>query len=327
MSFTWSRMGRWSNNVWRSLTIAAAVASGVAGVAQAHRGRPDDADRLQYAVVNGVKLAYRAEGRGIPAVFVHGESHTHELWSRQIDAVRGKYLFVSYDRRGHGQSEAPLTGYSPLANAEDLNGLLSFLGLADAHFVVSSRGGAVILQFLRLYPQKVRSIVFADATIALAALSDTFQAAVQRYSAPPPSLDEALRQREARKRSSFYSVANARPDVKAVLDRMIDQYSPRVAMNPRQALDQVSSMDIGPWNEREFPDMKRLAKPVLLVVGEKTDPYFVDGARKALREWPNARMETISGADHLLALEAPEVFNPLILDFFAAVDAPPTRGR
>ena len=27
--FTWSRMGRWSNTVWRSLTIAAAVASGV----------------------------------------------------------------------------------------------------------------------------------------------------------------------------------------------------------------------------------------------------------------------------------------------------------
>ena len=149
-------------------------------------------------------------------MFVHGESHTHELWSRQIDAVRGKYLFVSYDRRGHGQSEAPITGYSPLANAEDLNGLVNFLGLADAHFVVSSRGGAVILQFLRLYPQKVRSIVFADATIALATLSDTFQAAVRRYSAPPPSLDEALRQREARKRSSFYAVANTRPDVKAV---------------------------------------------------------------------------------------------------------------
>ena len=97
-------------------------------------------------------------------------------------------------------------------------------------------------------------------------------------------------------------------------------------MNPRQALDQVSPMDIGPWNEREFPDMKRLAKPVLLVVGEKTDPYFVDGARKASREWPDARMETISGADHLLALEAPGVFNPLILDFFAAVDAAADAG-
>jgi pimeloyl-ACP methyl ester carboxylesterase len=98
-------------------------------------------------------------------------------------------------------------------------------------------------------------------------------------------------------------------------------------MNPRQALDQVSPMDIGPWNERDFPDMVRLAKPVLLVVGEKTDPYFVDGARQASRAWPGARMETIGGADHLLALEAPETFNPLILDFFAAVDAAPNAAR
>lgn len=316
-----SRTGPLSNSAWRALGVAAAIVCGLSAAAQEHRGPAADADRLQYVLVNGVRLAYRAEGRGVPVIFVHGESHTHELWGRQIDAIREKYLFVSYDRRGHGQSDAPITGYSPVTNAEDLNGLMNFLGLADAHFVVNSRGGAVIMQFLRLYPQKVRSIVFADATIALADLSDTFRAAVQGYSAPPPSLDEALRQREARKTSSFYGIARTRPDVKAVLDRMIDQYSPRVTMNPRQADDQVSSMDIGPWNDREFPDMTSLAKPVLLVVGEKTDPYFIEGARKAARAWPVARLETIVGADHLLAIEAPEIFNPLILEFFGSVDA------
>ena len=314
-----SREARWSSGR-PVLAIALLVGTGASIRSSQYRGQAGDADRLQFVVVNGVRLAYRAEGRGVPAVFVHGESHTHELWSRQVEAVRAKYFFVSYDRRGHGQSDDPITGYSPTAHAEDLNGLMNFLGIADAHFVVNSRGGAVIMQFLRRYPAKVRSLVLADATIALADLSETFEAAVRRYSAPPPSLDESLRQREGRKASSFYAVARTRPDVKAVLDRMIDQYSPRVAMNPRQAEDQVSSLDIGPWNEREFPDMARLAKPVLLVVGEKTDPYFIDGARKAAAAWPRSRLEIITDADHLLALEAPEVFNRLILDFFAAVD-------
>jgi pimeloyl-ACP methyl ester carboxylesterase len=67
--------------------------------------------------------------------------------------------------------------------------------------------------------------------------------------------------------------------------------------------------------------MTQLRKPVLLVVGEKTDPYFIDGARKAANAWPRARLEVIPGADHLLALEAAELFNRLILDFFAWVDA------
>jgi pimeloyl-ACP methyl ester carboxylesterase len=313
-------MAPFSNSRWRAIGLAAVVC-GASAAAQQHRGPAGDADRLQYVVVNGVRLAYRAEGRGVPVIFVHGESHSHELWGRQLDAVSAKHFFVSYDRRGHGQSEDPVTGYSPVANAEDLNGLLNFLALPDAHFVVNSRGGAVIMQFLRWHPEKVRSLVFADATIALANLSDSFRAAVRRYSAPPPSLEESLRQREARKDSSFYAVARTRPDVKAVLDRMIDQYSPRVTMNPHQAEDQVSSMDIGPWNAREFPDMTQLRKPVLLVVGEKTDPYFIDGARKAANAWPRARLKVIPGADHLLALEAAELFNRLILDFFAWVDA------
>ena len=64
-----------------------------------------------------------------------------------------------------------------------------------------------------------------------------------------------------------------------------------------------------------------VSPPVLLVVAEKTDPYFIDGARKAGNAWPRARLEVIPGADHLLALEAAELFNRLIVDFFASVDA------
>jgi pimeloyl-ACP methyl ester carboxylesterase len=302
------------------------VQKNLLATAEKHRGPAADAARLHYAVINGVRLAYRAEGSGVPVIFVHGESHTHELWDRQLEAVDRKYFVISYDRRGHGQSEAPITGYSPIAHAEDLIGLMNFLGLADAHFVVNSRGGAIILQLLRLSPQRVRSLVFVDATIALAELSDTFRAAVNRYRAPPPSLEVALQQREARKRSAFYAVARSRPEIKAVLDRMIDQYSLRVTMNPRQGDDQASQMDVGPWDDRYFPDMIRLLKPVLLVAGEKTDPYFTEGARKAAQAWPRARHEVIPDADHLLALESPDRFNRLLLEFLASVDggsAPP----
>ena len=135
------------------------------------RGEAGDAGDLSYVTVNGVKLAYRLEGAGLPVIFVHGESHSHELWNKQIDAFSEGFLFISYDRRGHGQSEAPVSGYSPIAHAEDLNALMSFLGIREAHFVVNSRGGSIIMQVLRLYPQKVRSIVFADATISLAEAS------------------------------------------------------------------------------------------------------------------------------------------------------------
>jgi 3-oxoadipate enol-lactonase len=284
---------------------------------------PADAGGIDYAVVNGVRLAFRVAGSGVPVVFIHGESHSHEVWREQIAAISARHTVVVYDRRGHGLSEAPITGYSPVAHMHDLQALMRFLGLSDAHFVVSSRGGAIILQLLRVDPRLVRSVVFADATIPIAPLSPTFAAAVQRYRRPAASLAEAAQERAARKQAPFYKVARTRPRVAEIMSRMIDQHSLRVAMNPRRGPDLTSAMDIGPWNSRDFPDMVKLGTPVLIVVGAETDPLFLTSAEAAAAAWPTARRVVVPGADHLLPLEAPDTFNLLITEFFHTVDAVP----
>lgn len=301
------------------IACASALVAPRASAQTAPRAR--DHALLEYAQVNGVRLAYRLAGNGVPVVFIHGESHSHELWSEQFVAVSGSHTAVIYDRRGHGASEAPFTGYSPLAHMQDLSALMRFLGIADAHFVVGSRGGAIVLQLLRLNPRAVRSVVFADATIPLVPLSPAFAAAVQRYGRPSTSEAEAALEREARKQAPFYKIARTVPRVFAVLSRMIDQYSLRVSTNPRRGLDLTSPMDIGPWTAADFPDMSELGKPVLIVVGAETDPLFLTAAERAASVWPGVRYVIVPGADHMLPLEVPERFNPLILEFFAAADA------
>jgi pimeloyl-ACP methyl ester carboxylesterase len=282
------------------------------------RGLAADADRLTFVQVNGVKLAYRLEGAGIPIIFVHGEGYSHELWTEQVEAFRSQYLFISYDRRGHGQSEDPVTGYSETAHAEDLNALMKHLGIRDAHFVVNSRGGAIIIQFLKLFGEKVRSITFADATIPLAPISEgsAFYSVVPRLKGPPPSLEQALQGREGAKKSSFTKVAQSRPETRAILDRMVDQYSPRVAMNPQRS-DMSAAIHIGPWNLRDFPDMAKISQPMLLIVAELGDVFFIDGATEAHKLWPNSRFHLFQDVDHLLMLEAPTEFNRLVLEFIA----------
>src|SRR5690606_24379291 len=202
-----------------------------------HRGPAGDAELLRFVNVNGVRLAYRLEGAGIPVIFVHGEGYSHELWTRQLDAFAEHYMTITYDRRGHGQSEDPVTGYSETAHAEDLNALMQHFGIRQAHLVANSRGGSIVIRFLALYPEKVRSLTFADATIPLVEITEesAFRAVLPGLKGPPPSLEQALEGRERAKRSSFTRVAQSRPDTKAILERMIDQYSPRVAMNPQRS--------------------------------------------------------------------------------------------
>jgi pimeloyl-ACP methyl ester carboxylesterase len=301
--------------------LAAAIASVEPRASAQAAPRARDHELLQYAQVNGVRLAYRLAGNGVPVIFVHGESHSHELWSEQFAPASERHTVVTYDRRGHGASEAPFTGYSPLAHMHDLSALMRFLGIDEAHFVVGSRGGAIVLQLLRANPGAVRSVVFADATIPLVPLSPAFEAAVQRYRRPAASEAEAAVEREARKQAAFYRIARTVPRVFEVLSRMIDQYSLRVSTNPRRGLDMTSPLDIGPWASADLPDMSTLGKPVLIVVGAETDPLFLTAAERAASVWAGARYVIVAGADHMLPLEVPERFNTLILEFFAAADA------
>lgn len=286
------------------------------------RGAAGDADHLSSVLVNGVNLTYRIEGAGVPAIFVHGEGYSHEVWTRQVDSFSERYQFVSYDRRGHGLSEDPPTGYSVIAHAEDLHALMTSFGMQAAHLIVHSRGGAIAIQFLRMYPEKVRSITFADATIPLTEIADNsaFKSSIGRLKGPPPTLQEALRKREGAKTSAFTRVSQSRADTNEILRRMVDQYSPRVAMN-RQRSDMASPMDLGPWNSRDFPDVSQIHQPTLLIVAELSDVYFKDGAAEAHRLWPNSRLVQMPTVDHLLMLEDPEAFNRLVLAFLAEVDA------
>jgi len=312
----------WARCLCLCLLFGTAGASVAKHAVDDPRGTAGDMGQLHYAQVNGVRIAFRIEGSGIPVVFVHGESCSHELWEQQITAISGKYLFLSYDRRGHGQSEAPVQGYSTVAHAEDLNALLEYLGISDAHFVVHSRGGVVMLQFLRLYPQKVRSITFAEATVPLTELTPFFKAEIdQRRNERRPTPAEALANRDGAKSGAdlFTRIAHETPKVREVMDRMTDQYSLRVIMDPQRS-DFTGAANIGPWNRRDFPDMSRISQPIMFVVAAQSDPLFDDEAKEAHRLWPNTRYYRMEGVDHLLMLEQPEKFNALLLRFLDEVD-------
>ena len=309
-----------------SLVLALTSTSSTAKQAQQaqqgeeHRGPAGDAEHLRFARVNGVRLAYRIEGAGVPVIFLHAEPGSHEQWSLQMEAFSQEYLFISYDRRGNGSSEAPVYGYSPRAHAEDLNQRMHFFGLRAAHFVVTSRSGMIILIFLKHYPEKVRSIIFADAMTPLVKLPPLWQHIIdRRLTEPIPSLEEVLRRREDRKHLPGLKVARSMPHVREILDRMVDQYSPRIYLTPQRS-DITSTLDIGPWNHRDFPEMTKMYQPMLLLVGELTDPLFAEGSKEAHKLWPNSRYHVIPGTDHLLMLEAPEEFNRLSLEFLAGVD-------
>ena len=60
---------------------------------------------VQQAQVNGVRIAYQDSGRGEPLVLVHGSWGSHHNWDAVVPGLSVHHRVVTYDRRGHSESE------------------------------------------------------------------------------------------------------------------------------------------------------------------------------------------------------------------------------
>ena len=98
-------------------------------------------------------------GEGPPVVLVHGLSATRRnvvQGSRAL--VKRGYRLISYDARGHGESQpGPSYEYSDLVG--DLQAVLAELELEKAALVGSSMGAATAMAFTLEHPERVPALV------------------------------------------------------------------------------------------------------------------------------------------------------------------------
>lgn len=104
-------------------------------------------------------------GAGRPVVMIHGWPLSGEAFQAQVPALQeAGYRVITYDRRGFGRSDKPLTGYKYDTLTEDLHTLLEQLDLNDVTLVGFSMGGGEVARYFSLYgAERLHSVVFASA--------------------------------------------------------------------------------------------------------------------------------------------------------------------
>ena len=104
-------------------------------------------------------------GSGRPVVLIHGWPLSGEAFKDNVPAIQNAgYRVITYDRRGFGRSDKPMTGYTYDTLTEDLHTLLSELELNDATLVGFSMGGGEVARYFSKYgSERLRSVVFASA--------------------------------------------------------------------------------------------------------------------------------------------------------------------
>lgn len=257
------------------------------------------------AQVNGAQLHYEISGAGQPLVLIHGNTLDMRMWNDQLQAFSSQYQVIRYEMRGFGKSAPP--GEEHYAPADDLQALLTYLGVQRAHILGLSLGGLVAIDFALAYPQMTGTLVAADAglrdfewqvygefsaAVRATAIEAGVAAARQQWLDGPlfaPALEQSL--------------------LAARLRDMVTDYSGWHWLNR------------DPLREPRLPAIAQLENidvPTLVIVGERDLPDFRAVAELLHQRIPRSTKLVIPGVGHMSNMEDPARFNASVLDFLAA---------
>jgi 3-oxoadipate enol-lactonase len=114
---------------------------------------------MPVARIGHYDIHYLDEGSGPAVVMIHGLAGDHTAWLPQMVALRDSYRVVVFDNRGAGRSTQVDEAVGTEDLADDTIGLMEHLGIAQAHIVGRSMGGAIAQHIVLKRPEMARSLV------------------------------------------------------------------------------------------------------------------------------------------------------------------------
>ncbi|MEO6015273.1 MAG: alpha/beta hydrolase [Devosia sp.] len=250
-------------------------------------------------------------GEGIPVVFLHAGVCDHRQWLTQIEPVAGAgYRAIAYDRRGYGNA---ISADEPFSHLDDLEAVLEALDIHTALFVGCSMGGGLALDFALAHPNRTAGLVLVGTAIT---------GGGYEFSGNDEVIEAALADAEERGDPHFQNLADAH----AWLDGPRSQ-SGRVGGSIRELFFDMNAKALTkqPKLTQQTPPasardrIAQVAAPTLLVAGDLDFNYILTRHEALSDELPNAFATILEGTAHLPNMERPDLFNPLLLEFLAAV--------
>lgn len=277
---------------------------------------PSEAEYQPIAVTTPDGLGIAAQSCGNAAgpeiLFIHGFMQSHLSWSRQTGSeLAREFRMVTYDLRGHGDSDKPLAREyyrSGKAWADELAAVIAAAGLRRPVLVGWSYAGRVISDYLGVYGSAgIAGIDFVNARTN----------ADPRFAGPFSSIHFAALVAEDLGRR----IAATRTFLRACFSRQPteDEFETMLAFNmmvPREVRAAMTG--------REFDAealFRSLALPVLVTFGADDKILTLEGARQLAAAIPGARLSLYDGVGHAPFWEDTPRFNQELAAFVREASA------
>ena len=261
-------------------------------------------------------------------VMAHGYALSHRVWHFQRSDLAEDFRIVTYDQRGHGASEAAVSGdYSIAAFGRDLSAVIeaTLVGNEPVFVVGHSMGGMTVLSYVEQYPESLVDRI-AGAVLMSTSGSDVVTGGVVTAGT---ALLSGLGNRVSRRafaalgRRRGADPSSASTDLSYVMTKLIglspDAAPAHVAFTEQLLLDCPNSVKaaIGPmFTSLDLREAAPLLKtPTLVLVGERDRLTPPAQARRLAELLPDAELVELAGIGHMAPLEAHAEVNAHIRAF------------
>lgn len=256
---------------------------------------------------DGTRLWLTDWGSGEPLLFVHAAGLSTASWTYQLTPLtRAGFRCIAYDRRGHGRSSVPGTGYDFDSLADDLAAVIEELDLRGLTLVGHSMGCGEIVRFLSRHgASRVKRIALLAPTLPFFLKTADNPQGLER------AFFEQLRASWLRdypgwawqQTSAFFA-----PDSSQALQQW------GFALGTQTSLHAILESNIAVTETDFRAELPRVAVPTLILHGtaDVSCPLAMTGGRTA-KLIPGARLEVIEGAPHGLILTHAERVNAELL--------------
>lgn len=273
---------------------------------------------------DGVRLHYEEAGSGSPIVFVHEFGGNHWSWEPQMNHFARRHRCVTYAARGFPPSDVPadIDAYSQARATDDIVAVMDAAGLSRAHLVGLSMGGFAVLHAGLRYPDRALSITAAGAGYgAEKAHEDYFRGVSEAVAANFETQGSETFARVYAEGASRVQFQEKDPRGWRLFAERLARHDARGAANTMRGVQarRPSLYDL----EAEF---RAMSVPLLVMVGDEDDHCLQPGLFLK-RTVPASGLAVLPKTGHTLNLEEPELFNRLLSEFIAGVEAGRWRRR
>lgn len=255
-------------------------------------------------------FAWRERGDGELVVLLHGLGGSRTAWDSQLASLSSRWRAAAWDMPGYGAAAALSDDRVTFrALVEAAASWIRAMGSTRAHVVGISMGGMIAQYLAAWHPKCVRSLTLMSSSPKFGmdgTIAESWRAA--RLAPLDAGLEPVeFAERVLRGIAGPNITSAAYEGQRAAMSRV-------TGAALRRSIDCLVTHDTTEL-------LPSITTPTLVLVGDldrETPPayshYLVD-------HLPNARLQIVPGAGHLLNAEAPEQVNRLLVEHLTAVEA------